>query len=67
LGIATGLAADWDGEDLWHFLVGGWVVVAWANACRVALAVGEPRKDKRLPSFLEGPGCQPRAMVGSGV
>jgi len=33
----------------------------------LALAVREPRKVKRLPSHLEGPGFWPGAMVSGGV
>jgi len=31
------------------------------------LAVKDPRKVKRLPSLMEGPGFWPGAMVGGGV
>jgi len=39
-GVAAGLAADWDWEDLELFLVGGLDTVAWAWACGGRAEVG---------------------------
>jgi len=55
-------ATSWEAGGLHVHRCGGCVLSAFENR-GLALAVWELKKDKRLPSHLEGPGFWPGAMA----